>query len=69
MIFCNLNAELARHDIKNVEFANLLGITPKTLNNKLNGKTEFTLSEIKATAKLFPNVSIDYLFEEADRTA
>lgn len=69
MIFSNLNAELARHNIKNSEFAKLLGITPRTLTNKLNGITEFTLSEIKKTAKAFPNVSIDYLFEENTKTA
>ena len=69
MVFSNLSAELARHSIKNSDFAKLLGITPRTLTNKLNGVTEFTLSEIKKAAKVFPNVSIDYLFEENTKTA
>lgn len=62
-MFRNLNAELCRCNIKTKELAHMLGVSIKTINNKMSGRSEFTLSEIKAIASLFPNVSITYLFE------
>lgn len=61
-MFPNLNAEMARHGLKAKELAAALSISERTVSNKLNGKTEFTLSEIKKITALFPNISIDYLF-------
>ena len=62
-MFPNLNAELTRHGIKTKDFAQKIGVSEKTANNKLAGRTEFTLSEIKAIGKIFPEVGLDYLFE------
>ena len=60
-MFPNLNAELARKGIKREKFAELLGISGRTAANKLCGKSEFTLSEIKNISKVFPGMSMDYL--------
>lgn len=47
MIYPNLEAELARLEIKKVELAKLIGKSPNTIYSKLNGKTELTLSEAR----------------------
>lgn len=64
-MFSNLNAEIARYNVKNADIAKLLGVSTKTVSNKLDGRTEFTLSEVKKIASIFPNVSISYLFDES----
>ena len=61
-MFRNLKAELARKDIKTKDLAKIIGVADKTAANKLKGDTEFTLSEIKKIAALFPDVSVEYLF-------
>lgn len=68
-MFNNLNAELARHGLKAGDIAKLLGVAPKTAANKLAGRTEFTLSEIKKIANLFPDLSITYLFADSTESA
>ena len=45
-MFENLRNELSKKRISNKAVADLIGCTQKTLDNKLNGVTEFTLSEI-----------------------
>ncbi len=62
-MFPNLNAEMSRKGISTKQFAEILGVSPKTANNKLAGRTEFTLSEIRTISQTFPEVSIGYLFE------
>lgn len=62
-MFRNLNAELSRNNLKPKDLAEKLNVSERTVHNKLKGKTEFTLSEINIVSNLFPNVSIDYLFE------
>lgn len=68
-MFHNLNAELARRGVSTKELAEYLGVSGKTANNKLAGRTEFTLSEIKKITVLIPGVSIDYLFSTEPKTA
>lgn len=68
-MFKNLNAELSRIGMKTEAFARYLGVSKKTANNKLTGRTEFTLSEIEKVSSLFPNMSIDYLFYRDRATA
>lgn len=68
-MFNNLNAEIARRNLKTSDIAKLLGVSVKTAANKLAGRTEFTLSEVKKIASLFPNVSIAYLFDESTESA
>lgn len=42
-MFRNLSAEMARQGYTIGKLANALGITPGTLSQKLNGKSELTL--------------------------
>jgi plasmid maintenance system antidote protein VapI len=62
-MFPNLRAEMARIGIDGVKLASHLGCTPKTLSRKMTGKGEFTLAEIFKIQSVFPNHSIEYLFE------
>lgn len=64
-MFPNLLAEMARNNITQEELQIATGRNRSTISDKLNGKREFTLVEIKNIKdKLFPNLSLDYLFEE-----
>ena len=46
------------------EYASLLGISEKTLYNKLTGATEFTYGEFQKLKTLLPEYNIDYLLSE-----
>ena len=64
-MYANLNAEMARNKITQIDLAKLLNMSPSTLSEKMNGKKDFKLSECKKIAKeAFVNCSIDYLFSE-----
>jgi len=67
-MFKNLRAELARSGLKTIDLANYINVSPKTVRNKLNGVSEFTLSEITKIAELFPGLEISYLFDKADNS-
>lgn len=41
--------------------ADLLGVTEKTLYNKMTGSSEFTYSEVKRLRQFLPEYNIDYL--------
>ena len=63
-MFPNLLAEMARNNITQEQLQAATGRNKSTISEKLNGKREFTLIEIKNIRdKLFPNLSLDYLFE------
>ena len=63
-MFKNLRTALADKKMTMKSYAEFLGITEKTLQNKMNGITEFTYEEVERTSKfLFPQYRIDYLFE------
>lgn len=62
-MFENLRNELAKKRISNKAVADLIGCTQKTLDNKMNGVTEFTLSEILLISdNLLPEFELRYLF-------
>ena len=63
-----LKHELRKKGITNKEYADLLGVSEKTIGNKLNGTTEFIYSEIKRTKTLFPEYDLDYLFSDDSGT-
>ena len=44
--------------------AELLGITEKTLYNKMTGNSEFTYNEVKRLRAFLPEYNIDYLLTE-----
>jgi hypothetical protein len=65
-MFPNLNAELARNRLNIKGLSEMTGIKYDSLKNKMAGNTEFKRTEMfLIKAKVFPNMQIDYLFEES----
>ena len=63
-MFTNLIMELKRKGITNRAVAGLLHCNEKTVQNKINGVTEFTLSEVLAISEnMFPEFELRYLFK------
>lgn len=63
-MYPNLNAEMARNNITQIDISKALAINPATVSDKMNGKKDFKLKECKKIIKdLLPNNTIDYLFE------
>ena len=59
----NLKGAMQAKKISSAAMAALLGVTEKTVNNKLNGESEFLLSEaMKIKENLFPEYDLGYLF-------
>lgn len=59
----NLKAEMARFGVSNLDIQNALGCSAKTVLNKLDGTTEFTMSEgFKIQNTFFPSMRLEYLF-------
>lgn len=52
-MFFNLRAEMARKHINQLEIAVVLGISVKSVSNKMNGKSEFTRKEMFLIKRLF----------------
>lgn len=64
----NLEAEIARKKLSREEVASGIGISTRSLYDKLNGKSKFNLEEAFALQKkFFPDTDLDYLFEQTDR--
>lgn len=61
-MFPNLRAEAARANLTYTNLGKLLGVADKTIQNKMLGKSEFSLSEAQKLSKYF-KCGIDYLFE------
>ena len=68
--FMHLKEALRKRNISNKAYAEFLGVSEKTVQNKINGKTEFTLSEVTKTMKIiFPEYAMEYLFEPVSNGA
>ena len=66
-MYGNLSTELKRKNITQKVVADLIKSTEKTANNKILGKTDFTISEAFSIHKnLLPEFDIDYLFTRTD---
>jgi hypothetical protein len=66
-MFPNLCAELARNKLSIKKLSKMSGIKYDSLKNKLAGNTEFKRNEMfLIKSKVFPNMSIDYLFATDD---
>ena len=63
-IFPNLMIELKRNHYSQHGLARYIGISPSSMQNKLKGRTQFTLQEMLAIQSVFRNCSLDYLFTE-----
>ncbi|GEM04481.1 hypothetical protein HMI01_14690 [Halolactibacillus miurensis] len=64
-MYPNLNAELARRNIKRTDIAkDLFNGRTATVSDKLNGRYPLQLSEaIKIKKRYFPELELGYLFE------
>ena len=62
----HLKQALDARGITQKSCAELLGISEKTLYNKLSGNSEFTYSEVKRLRAFLPEYNIDYLLAELD---
>ena len=49
--------------------AELLGISEKTLYNKIVGSSEFTYGEVKKLRAMLPEYNVDFLLEQAQDSA
>ncbi len=64
----NLSAEMARFGVSNTDIQTILCCSSKTVTNKLNDSTEFSISEaIKLRDALFPGLRLEYLFARAEQ--
>ena len=69
-MYINLRNVLHQKRITIKQYAEFLGITEKSIQNKLNGLTDFTYSEFKKTCTLLlPEYNADFLFEEEHKGA
>ncbi len=65
IVFRNLKAEMARHDISIQKMADKLEINRDTLSRKLSRKTQINLDEVFKIQKIFfPEVGVCSLFKE-----
>lgn len=61
----NLEIALKQKNISNEAVAKLLNIHRNSLRNKLNGKTDFSISEaFKIKRDLLPEFDMDFLFAD-----
>lgn len=60
MMFPNIEAERARTGMTKTRMAQEIGVTPDTIKNWQNGRTEIPASKIVSLANLF-GVTTDYL--------
>lgn len=64
-MYKNLRKILEQRKFTNKDLASLLETSEKTVSNKMNGRTDWTLKEIMKISKfLAPEYTLDYLFEE-----
>ena len=65
MMYKNLKAEMARNSVRGKDIAKALGTREATISSRLTDKTEFSYKEKDRKNTFFPNVELEYLFEEA----
>ncbi len=66
-MYLNLAAEIKRTGLSQKDFAIRVKISPIVFSRKINGETEFKLSEIKRILEFWGlKLSFDYLFENIE---
>lgn len=66
-MYLNLAAEIKRTGLSQKDFARRVKISPIVFSRKINGETEFKLSEIKRILEFWGlKLSFDYLFENIE---
>ena len=69
-MYRNLEAELARKNIKRADLARALGIDIATVSEKLTKPRRLKLHEAETIKRIFfPEETIDYLFSTEPKTA
>lgn len=59
----NLKAEMARYGVSTLDIAKVAQRTNKSIRDKINGKTDFTMHEgLAIRDAFFPSLSLEYLF-------
>lgn len=63
VVYPVLEAEMAKRKVKRLQLAQVIGVSYKTLYNKLNGYAPFTWNEVAAIRKaFFADMTSDQLF-------
>lgn len=63
----NLRAEMERYGVTVTDIQKNLGCSEKTVRNKINGETDFTLPEaFKIKNEFFKGYTLEYLFADDD---
>ncbi len=66
----NLELEMVRFGVSNYDIQRILGCSPKTINNKLAERTEFSLDEaMKIRDAFFRGMQLEYLFAREEAAA
>lgn len=65
-MFYNLRNALTRKGLTIKQYAEVLGVGDKTIQNKMTGKTDFTYPEFKKTCALLSEYNADYLFTQSE---
>jgi len=66
-MYPNLKAEMARVGLNCNDLARAVGKTPRTMQDKLKGETDFTIPEALAIRSVFfPSLGLEYLFEKKE---
>ena len=69
-MYYNLEAELKRKNIKRQDLANFLGVALTTVSDKMQGKSDFSLSvALKIKKWLGGNMPVEELFTNDDDSA
>lgn len=64
-MYPNIYKEMAAHDRMTIkQLAAKLGISPNSLSNKLNGRSDFKLGEMSKMQNLFSGYTLDELFRQ-----
>ena len=62
-MYNNLKSEMTRHGIQLSKIQRLLGIAETTVRHKINGKSDFSVTEaFKVRNAFFPSMTLEYLF-------
>lgn len=65
----NLLAEMTRYGVTFMDLSKTMECTEKTVRNKVNGQTEFSVGEaMRVRDTHFPGLTLEYLFSGADQT-
>ena len=66
-MYSYLRGQMIKAGISIIQLSRDIGVSEKTLRNKLNGETEFTWMEVQAIHRIVsPSLSIDELFIKDD---